>query len=84
VSKDSDFMRLLLKIYREETQDISEPISIGGGTYARSVPYGVAYGAVFPGEDTHMHQPDECWSLESFKKYVRIYTKLIYTWLTEE
>ncbi|WP_448375041.1 Sapep family Mn(2+)-dependent dipeptidase, partial [Fervidobacterium sp.] len=46
VSKDSDFMRLLLKIYREETQDMSEPISIGGGTYARSVPYGVAYGAV--------------------------------------
>ncbi|WP_372590660.1 dipeptidase PepV [Fervidobacterium pennivorans subsp. carthaginiensis] len=83
VSKDSDFMRLLLKIYREETQDISEPISIGGGTYARSVPYGVAYGAVFPGEDTHMHQPDECWSLESFKKYIRIYTKLIYAWLTE-
>ena len=84
VSKDSDFMRLLLKIYREETQDISEPISIGGGTYARSVPYGVAYGAVFPGEDTRMHQPDECWSLESFKKYIRIYTKLIFTWLTEE
>ncbi|WP_448379168.1 dipeptidase PepV [Fervidobacterium sp.] len=83
VSKDSDFMRLLLKIYREETQDMSEPISIGGGTYARSVPYGVAYGAVFPGEDTHMHQPDECWSLESFKKYIRIYTKLIYAWLTE-
>jgi succinyl-diaminopimelate desuccinylase len=83
VSKDSDFMRLLLKIYREETQDISEPISIGGGTYARSVPYGVAYGAVFPGEDTRMHQPDECWSLESFKKYIRIYTKLIYAWLTE-
>lgn len=84
VSKDSDFMRLLLKIYREETQDMSEPISIGGGTYARSVPYGVAYGAVFPGEDTHMHQPDECWSLESFKKYIRIYTKLVYAWLTQD
>ncbi|QAV32919.1 succinyl-diaminopimelate desuccinylase [Fervidobacterium changbaicum] len=83
VSKDSDFMRLLLRIYREETGDMSEPISIGGGTYARSVPYGVAYGAVFPGEDTHMHQPDECWSLESFKKFIRIYTKLIYCWLSE-
>jgi len=83
VSKDSDFMRLLLNIYREETGDLTEPISIGGGTYARSVPYGVAYGAVFPGEDTHMHQPDECWSLESFKRYIRIYTKLIYAWLKE-
>ncbi|MGQ9855250.1 MAG: dipeptidase PepV [Fervidobacterium sp.] len=84
VSKDSDLVQQLLRIYREETGDMTEPLAIGGGTYARSVPYGVAYGAVFPGEDTHMHQPDECWSLESFKKYIRIYTKLIYEWLINE
>ncbi|MCX7653808.1 MAG: dipeptidase PepV [Fervidobacterium sp.] len=82
VSKDSDFVKLLLEIYRSETNDESEPISIGGGTYARSVPYGVAYGAVFPGEETHMHQPNESWSLESYRKFIKIYTKLIYHWLT--
>ncbi|MFN3692027.1 MAG: dipeptidase PepV [Fervidobacterium sp.] len=83
VSKDSDFVKLLLDVYRSETKDDVEPISIGGGTYARSVPYGVAYGAVFPGEETYMHQPNESWSVESFKKFIRIYTKLIYRWLTE-
>ncbi|ODN31359.1 dipeptidase PepV [Fervidobacterium thailandense] len=83
VSKDSDFVKLLLEVYRGETGDETEPLAIGGGTYARSVPYGVAYGAVFPGEETHMHQPDESWSIESFKKFIRIYTKLIYRWLTE-
>lgn len=83
VSKDSEFVKLLLDVYRNETKDETEPISIGGGTYARSVPYGVAYGAVFPGEETYMHQPNESWSLESYKKFIRIYTKLIYRWLSE-
>ncbi|MGC8955277.1 MAG: dipeptidase PepV [Fervidobacterium sp.] len=83
VSKDSDFIKMLMEIYYSETKDETQPISIGGGTYARSVPYGVAYGAVFPGEETHMHEPNENWSLESFKKFVKIYTKLIYRWLTE-
>lgn len=83
VSKDSDLVKLLLEVYRSETGDETEPLAIGGGTYARSVPYGVAYGAVFPGEETHMHQPDESWSLDSYKKFIRIYTKLIYRWLTE-
>lgn len=84
ISKDSEFVKLLLDIYRSETKDETEPISIGGGTYARSVPYGVAYGAVFPGEETHMHQPNESWSLESYKKFIRIYTKLIYNWLINQ
>lgn len=83
VSKDSDLVKLLLEIYREETKDDTEPLAIGGGTYARNVPYGVAYGATFPGEETHMHEPNENWSLESFKKFIKIYVKLIYRWLTE-
>ncbi|HOJ94391.1 MAG TPA: M20/M25/M40 family metallo-hydrolase, partial [Fervidobacterium nodosum] len=83
VSKDSDLVKTLMEIYYSETKDETQPLAIGGGTYARSVPYGVAYGAVFPGEETHMHEPNENWSLESFKKFIRIYTKLIYRWLTE-
>jgi succinyl-diaminopimelate desuccinylase len=83
VSKDSDLVKLLLEIYREETKDDTEPLAIGGGTYARNVPYGVAYGATFPCEETHMHEPNENWSLESFKKFIKIYVKLIYRWLTE-
>ncbi len=83
VSKDSDLVKTLMEVYHSETKDETQPLAIGGGTYARSVPYGVAYGAVFPGEETHMHEPNENWSLESFKKFIRIYTKLMYRWLTE-
>ncbi|HOQ40350.1 MAG TPA: dipeptidase PepV [Fervidobacterium sp.] len=83
VSKDSDLVKLLMGIYREETKDSTEPWAIGGGTYARSVPYGVAYGPTFPGEKTHIHEPNENWSLELFKKFIRIYVKLIYRWLIE-
>ncbi|QTA37564.1 dipeptidase PepV [Thermosipho ferrireducens] len=84
VSKDSSLIKSLLNVYRSVTNDESEPIAIGGGTYVRRVPYGVTFGATFPGEDTAMHQPNENWSLESFKKFIRIYARLIYTWLTED
>lgn len=84
VSKDSDLVRQLLEIYRRETGDQREPLAIGGGTYARSVPYGVAFGAGFPGEETNVHQPNECWSIESFKKFMRIYTRLLVRWLEGE
>jgi len=83
VSQDSELVKTLLDVYRNETNDESEPIAIGGGTYARTVPYGVAFGATFPGENTGMHQPNENWSLESYKKFIKIYAKLLYKWLTE-
>ncbi|ONN26444.1 dipeptidase [Thermosipho affectus] len=83
VSRDSELVKLLLKVYRDVTKDESAPVAIGGGTYARAVPYGVAFGATFPGENTKMHQPNENWSLDSFKKFVRIYARLMYRWLTE-
>jgi succinyl-diaminopimelate desuccinylase len=82
VSKDSEFVKSLLSVYRNVTNDKSEPIAIGGGTYARTVPYGVAFGASFPNEETNMHQPNECWSIESFKKFIKIYARLIYKWLS--
>lgn len=82
VSRDSELVKTLLNVYRSVTGDESEPIAIGGGTYARRVSYGVAFGATFPGENTGMHQPNENWSLDSFKKFIKIYARLIYTWLS--
>ena len=37
----------------------SDPIAIGGGTYARSMPDIVAFGPVFPWEESKMHQKNE-------------------------
>ena len=39
----------LLAAYREETGDLSEPICIGGGTYARAMPHIAAFGPMLPG-----------------------------------
>ncbi|MBO8161855.1 MAG: dipeptidase PepV [Thermosipho sp. (in: Bacteria)] len=83
VSKDSDLIKLLMNVYKSVTNEDVAPIAMGGGTYARRVPYGVAYGACFPGEKTNMHQPNENWSLDSLKQFIRIYARLIYKWLTE-
>lgn len=84
VSRDSELVKTLLRVYRSVTNDETPPIAMGGGTYARTIPYGVAFGATFPGEETGMHQPNENWSLDSFKKFIKIYTRLIYVWLTEK
>ena len=81
VSPDSDFIQTLSSIYEDVTGEPGTPFSIGGGTYARKVPLGVAYGAVFPGEPSVAHQPDERVAIESLVKTMKIYARLYYHWL---
>lgn len=63
VPKNSTLVRALLKSYNKWTPGFSskdrEPISIGGGTYARDFKNAVAFGCIFPGEEECMHMPDE-------------------------
>ncbi|MCB9498361.1 MAG: dipeptidase PepV [Bacillales bacterium] len=63
VPKGSLIVRSLMKAYKRWTfgtgLDAFEPISIGGGTYARDFENAVAFGPVFPKEEEHMHMPDE-------------------------
>ena len=63
VSKGSVLVQSLLSSYRKWTTNFdfesSEPISIGGGTYARDFENAVAFGPVFPEEKESMHMPDE-------------------------
>ena len=85
VPKESELVQTLLSIYREITGDYtSEPMTMGGGTYARAVPYGVAFGAGFPGDpDSHVHQANERIKLESIPKFIKIYALVLYRWLKE-
>ena len=77
--KDNPLVQKLMKVYREETGDYdSEPITIGGGTYARSMENAVAFGPVFPGQVELAHQKDEFISIEHLMKLAVIYTKAIY------
>lgn len=76
---DSPLVRTLLEVYRGRTGDTeSRPLVIGGGTYARAMKNMVAYGALFPGDEDRMHQPNECLSAERFAEMTKIYAEAIY------
>ncbi len=47
VDKDGKFVQTLLSCYRKITGDYSEPIAIGGGTYAKELDEGVAFGPLY-------------------------------------
>ena len=52
-------VKTLMKVYREQTGRDDQPKSIGGGTYAKSLPNIVAFGPIFPGDEVREHKPDE-------------------------
>lgn len=76
---DSPVVKTLMEIYQKHTGDTeSKPLVIGGGTYARSTPNLIAYGAQFPGDEDLMHQKNECLSIERFEQMTKIYAEAIY------
>ena len=76
---ENPMVQLLVGIYRRQTGDeTSQPLVIGGGTYARCTPNIVAYGAAFPGDEDLMHQKNERMSIERFRTMTKIYTEAIY------
>lgn len=60
IPKDSELVRKLRGVYREQTGTDPEPLAIGGGTYAKTFGNMAAFGPVFPGDPDLIHQPDEC------------------------
>jgi len=72
VPKYSHLVQALLKAYQKHTNDFSEPISIGGGTYARDFKNAVAFGCMFPGELSSMHMPDESCDISNLIKSLYI------------
>lgn len=79
VSKDNFLVETLMRVYKEETGDKdSEPITIGGGTYARSMDNAVAFGPMFPGQKDVAHQKDEYISIEHLMQISKIYAKALY------
>lgn len=77
VDGESDFIKMLLKVYEDVTGEKGECIAIGGGTYVHDTENGVAFGAEFPNEDNHMHGADESIKTESLLKNAEIYANLI-------
>jgi succinyl-diaminopimelate desuccinylase len=75
--KNSFLIKTLSKVYKDVTGKDGEPLAIGGGTYARALKNGTAFGPEFPGEPSPIHQPDEFISLERIKLLADIYYKAI-------
>lgn len=75
---DGTLVKTLMSVYRDHTGDQeAKPISIGGGTYARSIPGIVAFGPLFPHSHDTMHQADEYITKQDFNQLVRIYADAI-------
>lgn len=75
VPLETPFVQAIIHAYREETGDMAEPQTMGGGTYARVMPNLVAIGAGFEG-DGRAHEPNERMSIESLKKMCRVYARV--------
>lgn len=78
VPKDHPLIKTLQRIYHEHTGEETEPIAIGGATYARSLPVGVAFGPLFPGREDTAHQKDEYILIEDLLTATAIYAQAIY------
>jgi len=77
-AKDSVLVSKLMNVYREFTGDTeSEPLAIGGGTYAKSAKNVIAFGMVFPGETETMHQQDEFINIDNLMLSTKIYAAAI-------
>lgn len=77
-SKDNEIIKVLSKVYEEQTGDKAKLLSIGGGTYAKEMPNIVAFGPIFPGEPDLDHQANEYIKVEDLIENAKIYAHAMY------
>lgn len=71
-------IQTLLHIYQKHTNDKkTKPLAIGGGTYARKLTNGVAFGALLNTQVDNMHQNDEYLDLDVIETLLKIYIDAI-------
>ncbi len=78
VSKDHPLVKTLQRVYEEQTGDPAHLIAIGGGTYARSLEAGVAFGPLFPGRPDCAHQKDEYIEIDDLLRATALYAQAMY------
>lgn len=74
----SKLVKTLLNAYRKETNDITPPLTTGGGTYAKHAKNTIAFGALFPHDVSTMHEPNEYMILKEFELASVIYAHAIH------
>ena len=87
-SKDLPEIALLTDIWKENMplysgfnpeflDTYTEPIAIGGGTYARHMPDTIAFGIQTPWQEDQCHQANECRALKDFETDIKVLTEAI-------
>lgn len=71
--KDCFLIKTLCGVYNEVTGKNMQPIAIGGGTYARALECGAAFGPEEEGEENVIHQPDEYITFEKIERCFKMY-----------
>lgn len=70
---DSFLLTTLCSVYNEVTGKDLKPIAIGGGTYARALKFGAAFGPEEAGEESTIHQANEYITFEKIERCFEIY-----------
>ena len=75
--KNGKLISTLSSVYETLTGDATSPIAIGGGTYARALKCGCAFGPEMRGEEATIHQANEYITLERLQFLLEIYYEAI-------
>ena len=79
VPKNDELVTTLMDVYRKHTGDTkNDAFVLGGGTYARCLKKGVAFGLLFPDKEDTMHQANEYLEVEDLLLATAIYAEGIY------
>lgn len=77
VAPNSKLVTALLDAYHEETGLERVCVATGGGTYAKCLEEGVAFGCAFPDDEDLAHQANEYLSIDGLMKSIRIFANAI-------
>ena len=86
--KDLPQIAMLTDIWKENMPSYSgykpeylsmytEPLAIGGGTYARHMPNTIAFGIQSPWQEDQCHQANECRTLNDFATDIKVLSEVI-------
>lgn len=77
ISKENKIVKTLCDIFNKYNNSNLEPISIGGGTYARAFSNCISFGPQMPGAKDICHQSDEFISIDNLMFCTKIYAEAI-------
>ena len=77
INKNNPLVQKLCSIFNEYNNSNFEPVTIGGGTYARAFKNCISFGPQMPGDKDMCHQTDEFISIENLMFCTKVYAEAI-------